>query len=232
MGGRFAASLALASAFSLLGSGARASTISLDDVIQGVVVEAGQTVFLDENGSQVVQPTRTGVTFKNLSSGQGQVSVQFLPGPALRPGDGVGGGFLLLDGTLRVSSSLPARRQLVRIRMGYDGRRLARAGARESSVRLLRRRAIPGRTAGRWLPAIRAVQGRYDIVRYPDMSPGRFPGNVGNHGFDRRNQFVWAYLDVTSDYGVGALAVAEPASLAFLVSGVGLLVLRRVRRHS
>jgi hypothetical protein len=231
MGGRLSAPLALAGVFSLIGSGAWASAISLDDVTQAVEVEAGATVFLDANGRLVNEPTRTGITFTNRTSNPGLVSVQFLPGPALQQGQTVGGGFLLLDGTLRVSSNLPVGRQLVGIRMGYSGREIRRAGARESSVRLLRRRDV-GRRFGRWLPAVRAVQGRYDIVRYPHTPPLPSLGNVGNHGFDRTNQFVWAYLDVTSDYAVGALAVPEPASLAFLASGFGLLALRRYRRHS
>lgn len=209
----------------LLG-GTTASAITIID-IRGIPVTAGETLIIDADGDVVQEITRTGITIESMEDGF--VEVQFIPGPVGQKEDEVADDFLLLDGTLRVSSTIPAGQQRIRVRMGYERAGLRRAGLRTSSVRLLRRRAL-GRTA-RWLPAVQAATGRAG-VRFARTSPLQTERRVGFYGFDADTEFVWAILDRNSDYAVGAQLVAEPASLVLLAGGLGALFAScRYRRH-
>ena len=186
----------------------------LIDVFQSPIsakVDAGQTVFL---GSKT-----TGIQFTNLSQFGGFVTIEVLDGPPRQPGDEVAEGFELLDGTLRITSNIPDGEKRVRVRMGYAEERLGRAGLRAGSQRLFRR--IAGRRRARWANAVRAIRGRATIRRFPGSAPIRA---LGHHGFDATDNYVWAFLDVTSDYAVAARTVAEPTSMALMLGGLGLVL--------
>lgn len=189
-------------------------------VLPGFQIGPGGTGLLDRNGQPTQDSQSTGILFTNQSQTDAFVTVEFFDRPPLQPGDLVEPGFQLLDGTLRIGSTLARGEARVRIRMDYSARRLQRRGLRADSVRLMRR--IRGRAARApiWQPAVRALSGRIPGYRFPASPPQ--PG-LWNYGFDAQNSFVWAFVDTTSDYAVGARQIAEPASILCLLAGIGLL---------
>ena len=169
-------------------------------------------------------PLPAQVRIKNLSSQAGEISLEGIPGTPLRSGQTVVGEFVLLDGTLRITSNIAQGEKRVRIRMGYNPTRVRSSGLRERSVRLMR---LDARRA-RWQPAFRAIRnvGRVDIRRLQ----GRADFVLGHYGVDLLGRDAWGVVDVTSDYAVGALPIPEPLSLSCLAAGGVLLLLSHKRR--
>ena len=193
-------------------SSASATLIDAITVPIGGDVDPGSTIFL---GTKT-----TGISLTNLSGNTGFVQIEALQGPPRGPNDGIQDGFELLDGTLRITSNIPDGEKRVRIRIGYSEQRLGRAGLRAGSQRLFRRvRTTGGRAI--WERAVRAIRGRATGRRFIRSAP---VPSLGNWGFDASDSFVWGFLDVTSDYAVGARKLVEPASLLLVGSGLGLLL--------
>lgn len=167
---------------------------------------------LEKNGTFLA-----GLHATNLSPDDADVAVGFIGGPALMKGHKVGGGFVLLDGTLRIESQIPAGQVRAQVRIGYDVRRIRDRGLSKARLRLMRLRD----GSDTWVRARRAV--RAD-VRKRYLRDVRADGILGHFGIDRGRQIVWGVLDVTSSYAIGALArVPEPVSYALVIVGIALV---------
>jgi hypothetical protein len=169
----------------------------------------------------------TALRIVNLSGNSGLVTIDFDPMAGLGPNDSVASGFALVDGTLTVSSDIPAGELRARYRVEAGGRALGRVGIRANEARMLRRDA----RTGRWRPAIRALK-RRATVRY--LRDTRADFVLGHHGFSTSSEYVWAVIDVNSSYAAGG-STASPVPLlgplALLgLGGVLLVTAARVHR--
>ena len=174
---------------------------------------------------------KTGVRVLNKSTSGGEVSVELLPGKfddtLLLPD-----GFLLLDNTLRVASTLLPGGRRIRARMDF-GRFGGRAGIRKlgiraNSIRLLR----ADLRKGRWIRAVDSIRKRADAeIRF--LTEGRADFVLGHHGIDKQNQFVWAVLDTseTQLFAIGGIAIPAPPAWLLLLTGSGLMLVALKRRR-
>ncbi|NQW53381.1 MAG: PEP-CTERM sorting domain-containing protein [Rhodospirillales bacterium] len=181
----------------------------------------GSDVFLKV--SEPRESNDTGIRFLNKSSESGQVTIEFRSETVPKIGETVAAGFVLLDGTLDVHTTLEGEKR-VRCRMEYDVRGVRRLGLRRISLRLFRL----DESSARWVRARRAIRNvrRADVRRLADQ---RADFILGHYGFSSAESYVWAVLDVNSIYAIGGLPVPEPASGILLGSGGALLLWRLVR---
>lgn len=176
------------------------------------------------------QLIHSGVEVQNLSSQAGSFEAEYLHVTPLEFGNQVVGGFQLLDGTMRVSSSLGQGELRAGYRMHFSGRRIRRRGGNPTTVRLMRfdARASVWRRATDLLRAdVRAGKVQADIRRI------RAKGSdfvLGHHGFSTDDGYAWAVLDRASLYAVGFKPVPEPAVIWLCGLAGALLVARRLRR--
>jgi hypothetical protein len=143
-------------------------------------------------------------------------------------------GFLLLDGTLRVSvSGLSPGDYRMMIRKTYSAEEREHKGVRTRTLQLLRRERarelyLPARCLDRPREPIRP---RSAISR-EEFKRGRTNGGkraLGLRGVDASNTYVWCVLDKASDFAVGGV-VPEPLTMGLLLTGAaGLLLKRRPR---
>ena len=171
----------------------------------------------------------TGVLIENLTDKEGEVSMELLPG--LPDGLETPEGFKLLDNSLYVNSSLTAGGRRIRARMDYA--RFGRAGLREMGIRANTLRLMRADfKSARWIRAVRSIVdiGRAEI-RYLG---GRQPSYIlGHHGFDEKNEFVWAIMDSSGEQYfaiAGLTAVPIPAAWLLFITGSGLLYITGRRR--
>ena len=138
-------------------------------------------------------------------------------------------GFVLLDltdaGTVTVLSirQRPIGPCRLRARMEYDRERLSRKRLRARDLVLMRRVQLESGKIWRPMGAVmrrRNLDGRRLL--------GRPVYQAGYYGVCMDDAYVWAVLKEPGDYAIGA--VPEPASLACLGLGGGLLVWSRRRR--
>lgn len=177
-------------------------------------------VLLDWSGQ--ADADETGVLVEDRTGNGGQVAIELFPGASqfnLQTPDG----FVLLDNTLRVNSSLPAGGSRIRLRIAYERLGIRIANVRANTIRILRA-DIAG---GRW---IRAVDGIRDLVnadvRY--LRGIRTDFILGHHGVDNQNEFAWAVLDSSGDQYfalAGLTNVPLPAAWLMFLSGSGLLLM-------
>jgi hypothetical protein len=90
------------------------------------------------------------------------------------------------------------------VRTEAAARARARA-ARVADVRLMRfvEGRADGRASGRWIRAVRAIDGRADLRFLPRAAPD---GVLGHYGYDTAidgNTYVWAVMDKNSKYALG-----------------------------
>jgi len=130
-------------------------------------------------------------------------------------------GFVLLDNTFVevAPASLGPRDMLLRVRMEYRPARARAMGLRPRNLRLMRLRARDQQ----WHPIDRVMRAR---GLCPRRILGRPMYRVGNYGVCLDDTYVWAVIDLPGTYAIGA---PEPASLACVLGGAGLLWLRRRR---
>lgn len=195
------------------------------------IASPGQPILIDWSGQQ---DDDTGVKVLNQEvSGDNSLSIELLQNdPVLNlPGPE---GFVLLDNTLRVTSTNPAGKRRIRIRMDF-GRYLrdgSLSGIRANSIRLLR---TDNPVSGRWLPAVRRInEERIADVRYLRvLEDDDFV--LGHHGIDLKRAFAWAITDTRGDqfFAIGGLAVIPvPAAWLLFLSGSGLMwLVTRKRRQ-
>lgn len=169
----------------------------------------------------------TGITITNESPDPMVITVEKKEAELL---GGVEPGFVLLDltdyGTLTTLSirKRPIGPCRLRARMEYDPARLTRKGLRARDLVLMRRVAKAG-ARKLWRPMAsvmreRGIQGRRLL--------GRPVYRAGYYGVYTDEAYVWAVLREPGEYAIGA--VPEPASLACMAAGGGLLLLRGRRR--
>ncbi len=200
-----------------------------------VFVGPGQEVLIDLSGDPD-DMNDSALRLKNLSQNTGQVTVDFIPGPQTSDSNEpfVQDGFALIDGTLRVQSDIPPGELLARYLLEYRPSALRRADIRPRSARMMRRHV----RSARWIRAVNAIR---HPPRRPPGSPTRNLRDtrpdfeLGHHGFLSEKRYVWAVVDVNSDYAVGGAIPAEVPVLASILliamgSGIGLLGIRSLRR--
>lgn len=165
-----------------------------------------------------------------LSSVGGALDAEFVPGPALGPNQSVQDGFILLDGTLNVSSSAAAGRARARYQLRFDGRALGRAGIRATDLRLMR---FDGR-ANTWVRARRLIRDANARANARFLFGRRARFELGAFGVDTQRSLVWGVTDVDGAYAIGALRslrAPEPMSLWLLAAGLGGIAYHRRRRR-
>ena len=174
----------------------------------------------------------TGILLQNPPGVGGKVSIELLDGPA--PPLAAPDGFVLLDNTLRVSSSLPSEGLRMRASMGIrvgQGRRIPvrLRGLRPDSLRLLR----ADFASGRWIRAINSIRAREraDIRMITD---GRADFTLGHFGIDSVRQTVWAVVDTSGEqlFAIGAKRVPEPVGWLLLVTGAAFFAVARRRTRA
>jgi hypothetical protein len=186
---------------------------------------------LDLNFSQFQAPL-TGFTIKTDTDLSLDVKAGLYPQLSLFPGEALGEGFVLLDGTLytSITPSDPAGgRANVRTtyRMAVDGRIIlrdlrflrdlyvrqqglradqARANAAATTIRDLRiMRYNENPNGARWIRAGRAIRAQQADVRF--MGRRAPDGVLGHYGYDSKDgglsYYVWTVMDRNSRYTVG-----------------------------
>ena len=142
----------------------------------------------------------------------------------------VPGGFILLDNSLFVESTVPAGKRRIRARIGYE--RLGRAGVRKSGIDPNSLRLLSADLAGkRWLPAQQRIlnKRRADIRFIRGLADLR----LGHYGRDKNSDYVWAVTDLGGNqyFAIGGLAaVPLPAAwLLFLTASGALFFINRRR---
>jgi hypothetical protein len=196
---------------------------------------------------EVPMGTDTGIILRNLTDNAGEVTVTYIPGDPLGGGGGGGGGcapgFVLLDGTLRVTVSgiNPGDYRLL-VKRAYT-----RTEARNKGARLTTMRPLLKRTDGVFRRCVDRLTGKRRcnvIFRRNKEAPTRAEiasglrqvgGRrcLGLYGY-KEEPFCWSVLDIDGDYGIGGLLIPEPSSLACLMGmsfmAGGGIILRRARR--
>jgi hypothetical protein len=176
------------------------------------------------------QLIHSGIEVQNLSSQTGSFDAEYLHVSPLEFGDKVVGGFQLLDGTMKVSSSLGQGEIRAGYRMHFSGRRIRRLGGNPATVRMMRfdARANVWRRATDLLRAdVRAGRVRADIRRIRGKGSDFV---LGHHGFSAEDGYAWAVLDRASLYAVGFQPVPEPGAIWLGALAGALLVARKLRR--
>ena len=175
-----------------------------------------------------------GITVRNDSSTAGTVEVTFDPANPAQSGDGVPPGFLLFDGSLKVTANIQGDQFLARVRRDVRMSRIREIRARHGirtlrldSMQLARRET--GSRVWKRFSELRGLRAK----RYADVRPDFSRIRAGDYGYyldsNEDTVFVWGAVEGTlSSWGIGG--VPEPASIVCMVSGVGLLLLTLWRR--
>jgi len=167
----------------------------------------------------------TGARILNSSSATIHARVEDVVTVLPRAGETVHNSFILLDNTLKVTVTPTSDgRMRQRARMEYTDRALRQKGVRERSLRLLRL----DRTRNKWRPCWVAIE-RPERARVARQRNRPRDFILGHYGYDMTDNYVWAVIDVDGEYAIGG--VPEPATLAILGAGLGLLICRRKRQH-
>jgi hypothetical protein len=156
----------------------------------------------------------TGVVFTNLTGRRADLTVEAVSGDPLAGGRTAEKGFILLDGTLRVQTSLPPGQYRLLVKRSISDRRMAPRGLRMSSLRAMRmssemrfRPAVRSlrRKAGAAAAARRAIVGASPTRG--EMRAGyagkRSRPCLGSYGFDPVNGYVWSVVDRDGVFAVG-----------------------------
>ena len=188
-------------------------------------VQAGQSVHLDLSGNPD-DADQTGIVFWNMSSGPDTITIEGLPQTDLTAEDG----FLMLDGSLRVTTNLQAGEFRVLLLREYNEvrvRRLRRRALLRGRLRVMRRKGGEARYRRARLRARRMREIRLYGAPVRELRARR-TGHLGRRGVDTTKSYVWAVVDNASDFGVGA-PVPEPMSMTILLAGAAGLLIRRRR---
>ena len=198
-------------------------------VVRAATIGANGVVSLDLSGDPN-DDDDSAIILWNVSGGTGEVTIEYL---ATNPPGDVEEPFLLLDGTMRITTDLPDGGHRVLIIREYNRAQVRRksrvAGLRPETLRVMRKRA---RRANLWRPAGRTIGAMRD--RKKDTAAprrafrARETGHLGRRGIYATDVYVWAVVDTASDFAVGG--VPEPTTLCCLLGGAGVLLWRRRRK--
>lgn len=193
-----------------------------------VTVDPGQQLTILLNSAN----SNTGALILNQSDTDGEVTLKqvSIAGEDKLKNLQAPAGFRLLDNSLFVESTLPSGKRRAGIRIGYE--RLGRAGIRRAGIRVGSLRLLRANIAGeRWLPAQQRIlnKRRADIRFIRGLATLR----LGNYGFDKDRQNVWAVTDLGGSqyFAIGGLAIVPlPAAWLLFLSASGALFLVTRRR--
>lgn len=192
----------------------------------GVTVPPDSNVLIDLSDDPE-DDNNTGILFGNrsLAKAPGTVQVKQFFGPPLGKDQTLPDGFVLLDNYLHVTTNIPQGEKRMLVRMEYDIRQVRARRIRVNSLRVLRLR--DGGT--HWRRAYRAIRDNR-ARQNARFIRDRAQFILGRYGVDEARRNVWATVDVSSNYAIGGIPVPEPAALACIGAGVGLLLIGRPRR--
>ena len=196
---------------------------------EAVSLPMGETISLDLSGD-ADDADDSGIVIRNTSNSAGDVQVEYLSeNPAADAG-----GFILLDGTMRVTIGglQPGDYRLLVVRE-YDGRKAREKRLIASDLRVIRRKRA--RLGSQWIMArCLSEDMRKKGLR---VAPRRMMHDgtesvLGQYGYYPDDTYVWSVVDQASDFAVGG--VPEPSTLVLLLGGGGTLLLvlrgRRIRK--
>lgn len=201
--------------------------------VMGLAATAGagtiERISFDLDGYGYLDTSGYRIDFqKKIAAAPGTVTVEEL---AVNPPGTPPAGFLLLDGTIRVTvTGLPPGNYRMMLQKRYLSSEVDRKGPVRRTLQLLRRRG-----GGVYLPA-RCLDGKRDTIRRTgairraEFKRGLTAGGrsiLGMRGVDTTNNYVWSVVDKASDFAVGG--VPEPATAGLLLIGASALLLRRRR---
>ncbi|MFH1732215.1 MAG: PEP-CTERM sorting domain-containing protein [Planctomycetota bacterium] len=213
------AALMTALAVVLGGAAASAGTFS------GSPVAPDEVLTLDLSGDPV-DDNDSAVIIWNMSNATGDVTIEYLP---TNPVDEAEGPFLLLDGTLRVTTDIPDGELRLLVIREYSREKREKKGILPGSLRVMRRK----RAAGLWRPArcrARLMRSIERATAAPKRQMRRKEsGHLGRRGIYETDTYVWAVVDQASDLAVGGM-VPEPVTMTCLAAGAGVLLWRKRRR--
>jgi hypothetical protein len=134
-------------------------------------------------------------------------------------------GFIMLDGTLEITTAIPDGQMALCVRIAYDPNELRAIGWDGKKPPSMARKRMMDQS-----PKWRLIA---DVIRLRGLPARRKMGpadlTLGHYGVDLDNEYVWAVIDVPGTFAIG---IPEPASLACLVGGLGVLAMRRSRRRA
>jgi len=162
----------------------------------------------------------------NTSGATGDVVIEYL---ATNPVDEAEEPFLLLDGTLRVTTDLAPGDLRALVIREYDRLKRVKKKISRLTLRVMRRKRArlmyrPARCLYRTKPEIEGgTAAPRDEIRRKES------GLLGRRGIYETDTYVWTVVDQASDFAVGGM-VPEPVTTTCLVAGMGVLLWRKRRR--
>jgi len=190
---------------------------------RAVPVASDEVVTLDLSGEA---GNDSAVIIWNMSDAAGDVTIEYLP---LNPVGEAEEPFLLLDGTLRVTTDIPDGQLRALVIREYSSAKRKKKAMRPGSLRVMRRKREkriyrPARCLYRPKPEIEGgtAAPRDEIRR-------KRSDLLGRRGIYETDTYVWAVVDQTSDFAVGGM-IPEPVTMTCLAAGTGALFWRKRRR--
>lgn len=191
----------------------------------GSPVAPDEVLTLDLSGDPV-DSDDSAIIIWNMSTATGLVAIEYLP---VNPVDEAEEPFLLLDGTLRVTTDIPDGELRLLVIREYDRQKARKKKLCRDTMRVMRRK----REVGLWRPArckarlMRSIERATAAPKRQIRRKSR--DHLGRRGIYETDTYVWAVVDQASDLAVGGM-VPEPVTMTCLAAGAGVLLWRKRRR--